>query len=199
MDNPCTHLFSERDIFLRRQWQQGLVAVTRPVLRWLRLFRPATIDLVLTKMMRGNDPQDMADAEFLVRRDHISEAQILEALSQLQPIGLVELRETLAAATPIVLAMARRIPGGPQFLRPLRQASSWTTALKRLAGPCPPRRGGSRPSSRPAPRGRAGSPPANARAGRGLAAARQGPQWNRRGDNQASNQAVNPWIGSLHG
>ena len=64
-------------------------------------------------MMRGNDPQDMADAEFLVRRDHISEAQILEALSQLQPIGLVELRETLAAATPIVLAMARRIPGGP--------------------------------------------------------------------------------------
>jgi len=28
-------------------------------------------------MMRGNDPQDMADAEFLICHDRISEAQLL--------------------------------------------------------------------------------------------------------------------------
>ena len=33
----------------------------------------AAIDFVLTKMMRGNDEQDMADAEFLVRHDRITE------------------------------------------------------------------------------------------------------------------------------
>src|SRR5438552_8531923 len=59
-----THLFSEREIFLRRQWQQESVSVTRPALRWLRLFRPATIDLVLSKIMRGNDEEYMTDAEF---------------------------------------------------------------------------------------------------------------------------------------
>src|SRR5258708_5991807 len=42
-----THLFSERQVFLREQWQENLVSVTRPSLRWLRLVRPATVDLVL--------------------------------------------------------------------------------------------------------------------------------------------------------
>jgi hypothetical protein len=43
--------------------------------RWLRLFRPATLDLILTKVMRGDDPQDIADITFLIRR-RITLAQI---------------------------------------------------------------------------------------------------------------------------
>ncbi len=104
-----THLFSEREIFLRQQWHQNLVCVKQPVLRWLRLFRPATIDLVLTKMMRGNDPQDMVDAEFMIRSDRITEAQLTEAFSQMKPIELVELRDAFAQAKPIVLKLARGI------------------------------------------------------------------------------------------
>ena len=68
-----THLFSEREVFLRQNWQQSVVAVTRSALRWLDLVRPATIDLILSKMMRGSDPQDMADAEFMIRHDRITE------------------------------------------------------------------------------------------------------------------------------
>jgi hypothetical protein len=104
-----THLFSEREIFLRQQWQQVLVTLTRPALRWLRLFRLATLDLVLTKMMRGDDPQDMADAEFLIRHDHISEAQLLEGFAQMKAIKLSELREAFAKAKPIVLRFASEI------------------------------------------------------------------------------------------
>jgi len=78
-----THLFTEKGIFLRRDWQQPIVPVVRPALRWLRLFRPATVDLVLTKMMRGNDSQDMADAEFMIRHDRITETQFVEAFSQM--------------------------------------------------------------------------------------------------------------------
>ena len=105
-----THLFGEREIFLRFDWQEHLVAVTRPVLRCLRLFRPAGIDLVLSKMMRGNDPQDMADAEFIIRHDRLSETQLVEAFSQMKPIELVELRDAFAQAKPIVLKLAREIP-----------------------------------------------------------------------------------------
>jgi hypothetical protein len=102
-----THLFSEREVFLRRQWHQSLVTVDRPVLRWLRLCRPATVDLVLTKMMRGNDPQDMADAGFMIRHDRITEPQLLEAFSQMKPIELAELRDAFAKAKPFVLKMVR--------------------------------------------------------------------------------------------
>lgn len=102
-----THLFSEREILLRHQWQQNLVTVARPVLRWLRLFRPATIDLVLSKMMRGNDPQDMADAEFMLRHDNITEEQLVEAFAQMKPIELAELRDAFAKAKPLVIGMAR--------------------------------------------------------------------------------------------
>jgi hypothetical protein len=55
-----THLFRADQVFLRRDWEQHLVPMPRPATRWLRLFRPATLDLILTKMMRGDDPQDLA-------------------------------------------------------------------------------------------------------------------------------------------
>ena len=102
-----THLFSEAEIFLRRNWHDHLVLVTRPALRWLRLFRPATVDLILTKMMRGNDPQDMADAGFMIRHDRITEAELLQAFEQMKPVELVELRDAFERAKPVVLKLAR--------------------------------------------------------------------------------------------
>jgi hypothetical protein len=102
-----THLFDEREIFLRKQWQQDVVAIERPIVQNVRLFRPATIDLVLSKMMRGNDPQDMSDAGFMIRHDKITESQLSEAFSQMKPIDLVELRDAFESAKPVVLRLAR--------------------------------------------------------------------------------------------
>src|SRR5437870_2524349 len=62
-----THLFSETEVFLRQEWCDHILPVAHPAVRWIRLSRLATVDLILTKMMRGNDPQDMADAEFRIR------------------------------------------------------------------------------------------------------------------------------------
>ncbi len=101
-----THLFREDQVFLRKTWGQYLVPVTLPQLRQLRLFRPATLDLILTKMMRGDDPQDMPDAEFMIRHDRITELQLTRAFSEMKPIELVELREAFLKATPVVLKMA---------------------------------------------------------------------------------------------
>lgn len=102
-----THLFPETEVFLRKDWLQQIIPVTKLNLRHLKLFRPATIDLILSKMMRGDDPQDMADAEFMIRHDRITEAQLQEAFAQMKPIELVELRDAFAKAKPIVLKVVR--------------------------------------------------------------------------------------------
>jgi hypothetical protein len=62
-------------------------------------------------MMRGNDPQDMADAGFMIRHDRITEGQLLAAFSQMKPIELVELRDAFARAKPIIMDLARAVPG----------------------------------------------------------------------------------------
>jgi hypothetical protein len=107
-----THLFRADQIFLRLGWDQHLVPVTRPATRWLRLFRPATLDLILTKMMRGNDPQDMADVAFLIRHDRVTSAQIESAFAEVVIPDLVELRDAFEQAKPRVLELARK--GGMQ-------------------------------------------------------------------------------------
>lgn len=104
-----THLFPESEVFLRRDWLNHIIPITRLNLRHLRLFRPATVDLVLTKMMRGNDEQDMADAEFMIRHDRITEPHLLEAFAQMKPIELAELRDAFMKAKPIVLKIANKV------------------------------------------------------------------------------------------
>ncbi len=101
-----THLFQARGVFLRRDWLENIVPIARLSLRHLKLFRPSTIDLVLTKMMRGNDPQDMADAKFMVEHDKITRAQLEAAFAVMNPIELVELRDAFAKARPIVTGFA---------------------------------------------------------------------------------------------
>ena len=91
------------------QWQKEIVPVQLPTVQKVQLFRPATLDLILSKMMRGSDPQDMADAGFMIRHDHISEAQLAVAFSQMKPIELAELRDAFGQAKPIVLQLAREI------------------------------------------------------------------------------------------
>ena len=101
-----THLFPATEIFLRKNWLEQIIPIARLPLRHLKLFRPATIDLILTKMMRGNDPQDMADAKFMITHDRITKAQLHESFSQMNPIELVELRDSFKRAQPTVLGFA---------------------------------------------------------------------------------------------
>ena len=103
-----THLFEADQVFLRRDWEQHLVPVTRPATRWLRLFRPATLDLILTKMMRGDDVEDMRDVAFMIRHDGITPEQIESALADAVIPDLQELRDAFEGAKPRVRELARR-------------------------------------------------------------------------------------------
>jgi hypothetical protein len=104
-----THLFRGDQVFLRRDWEQHLVPISRPPLRWLRLFRPATLDLILTKMMRGDDAQDMADIEFLITHDRVTPEQIEGAFKEAVIPDLVELRDAFERAKPVVRALAEKL------------------------------------------------------------------------------------------
>lgn len=97
-----THLFEANQVFLRPDWESQLVPIERPSTRWLQLFRPATLDLILTKMMRGDDPQDMADVDFLIRHDRITADQLEAALGDVVLPELAELRAAFAQARPRV-------------------------------------------------------------------------------------------------
>jgi hypothetical protein len=103
-----THLFGEQQVFLRRQWESEILPVLRPPLKFLRLFRPATIDLVLTKMMRGNDEQDMQDVDFMLRHDRITLSQIEAAFRDAVIPGGIELRDAYDRARPTVLMLAQK-------------------------------------------------------------------------------------------
>jgi hypothetical protein len=60
-----THLFTDSQVILSPDWLKSIVPISLENLRFLRLFRPSTSDLILTKMMRI-DPQDRSDIEFLI-------------------------------------------------------------------------------------------------------------------------------------
>jgi len=102
-----THLFQSDQVFLRRDWESHLLPILRPETRWLRLFRPATLDLILSKMMRGDDPQDMEDVDFMIRHDRIPVGLVEEAMRQVVLPNLIELRDAFEVARPRVLELAK--------------------------------------------------------------------------------------------
>lgn len=105
-----THLFQEDQVFLRPEWEQHIVPVLRPPTRWLKLLRPATVDLILTKMMRGADPQDMADVDFLIRHDRITPEQMEPAFATVRMPDIQELRDAFDRALPVVRRLLADAP-----------------------------------------------------------------------------------------
>jgi len=108
-----THLFRADQVFLRSDWERHIIPITRPPLIRLKLSRPATLDLILTKMMRGDDPQDLADIEFMIRHDRIIPAELEATLTQAVIPDLVELRDAFERAKPLVRELVRRFESAP--------------------------------------------------------------------------------------
>lgn len=97
-----THMFEENQVFLRPDWESQIAEVLRPPMRYLKLFRPHTIDLILTKMMRGDDPQDLSDIEFLIEHDRITREQMEPAFQTVLMPDIQELRDAFERALPRV-------------------------------------------------------------------------------------------------
>jgi hypothetical protein len=87
-----THLFQEDQVFLRPDWKAHIQPVLRPSTRWLRLYRPHSLDLILTKMMRGEDRQDLEDIQFLLNAEGITEEAMETAFSSVRIPDVEDLR-----------------------------------------------------------------------------------------------------------
>lgn len=76
-----THLFEDRQVILTSDWLEKVVVLPVQGLAKLRLFRPSTEDLILTKMMRV-DPDDQNDICFLTTQNDFSMSSLKSALSR---------------------------------------------------------------------------------------------------------------------
>ena len=58
--------------------------------------------------MRGVDPQDLDDVEFMIRHDRVSSSEMESALDQAVIPDLIEFRDAFERAKPLVLEKVRR-------------------------------------------------------------------------------------------
>ena len=100
-----THLFSDDQVILTPGWLAAIVPILGENWRWLRVFRPSTVDLILTKMMR-DDPQDLADIGFLLRQESLGAATMRAAVAAARVPNIEEIRGAFLANQPRVLALA---------------------------------------------------------------------------------------------
>ena len=98
-----THLFRELEIILTPDWLTRRVRLPLELHR-LAIFRPCTLDLVLTKMARA-DENDLADIGFLLRQERLTAEQLRAAFSCARIPDVPEIQELFRAAQPKVLAL----------------------------------------------------------------------------------------------
>lgn len=100
-----THLFREVDVILRPDWLRWRVQIPL-AMRHLQVFRPATLDLILTKMARA-DANDLADIRFLLEREPVTTGQLQEAFVKARLPDVPEIQALFSAAQPAVLALVQ--------------------------------------------------------------------------------------------
>lgn len=105
-----THIFQEDQVILSPNWLENTVPIELG-LNHIQLRRPSTLDLVLTKMMRGNDPKDLEDASFLIATGGINPEQLEEAFKTAVVPDVGEIREAFQQAQPSVMEIARKLAG----------------------------------------------------------------------------------------
>jgi hypothetical protein len=95
-----THLFTDDDVILREGWEDRKVPIDLNF-KNLKLFRPATEDLILTKMMR-DDPQDLTDIRFLISREPDVIPKVERAIQEAKVPPISEIQEQFGRVTPKV-------------------------------------------------------------------------------------------------
>ena len=100
-----THLFPDDQVILTPDWLGRIVEIPSAEWKLARVHRPATLDLILTKMMR-EDPHDLADVGFLLRQEAIGPDSLGAAFAAARVPAFEEIERAFAANQPRVLALA---------------------------------------------------------------------------------------------
>jgi hypothetical protein len=105
-----THLFRESEVIVQPDWASRRVKLP---LRFVKLavYRPAVVDLILTKMSRA-DEQDLEDIQFLLHQESVPASELSKAFSRARVPDVAEIRALFLAAQSKVL----RLAGGHQSM-----------------------------------------------------------------------------------
>ncbi len=130
-----THIFPECDVVLTPEWKQHLIPLHHEGMTKLNLQRPRMLDLLVSKMGRG-DVQDLADVRSMLRLHHEVTGthltgEVVAAAARRAHVPEIY-REIFTRASERIVAAAREMDGGPQN-RPTQSLFSPT--------PPPPRQG----------------------------------------------------------
>jgi hypothetical protein len=98
-----THLFREIDVIIQPDWMLRRLRL-RLDLPKLTVYRPASIDLILTKMARGDD-DDLEDIGFLLKQEPLTRDQLNTAFEQARVPEIPEIQELFDLAKLKVLAL----------------------------------------------------------------------------------------------
>ncbi len=90
-----THLFEDRQVILTPDWLDRVVPLPIEGLVKLRLYRPSTVDLILTKMMRV-DPDDQNDIRFLMTQPDYSAGAMQSVLFRAVVPHIEEIQEAFS-------------------------------------------------------------------------------------------------------
>lgn len=113
-----THIFPEREVALTPEWKQHTVPLPQDKLTKLNLLRPRVLDLVISKMGRG-DAQDVADVRSMLRLHRevtgleITSAQIADAAKRASVPAIY--REIFPRACERIVAAAREMELSPRI------------------------------------------------------------------------------------
>ena len=102
-----THLFREVDVILQPDWMVRRVQLHLDLGK-LTVFRPATIDLILTKMARADD-DDLRDIRFLLEQEPLTVEQLQAAFDRARIPDIPEIQDLFGRAQPKVVALPRII------------------------------------------------------------------------------------------
>jgi hypothetical protein len=105
-----THLFRESEVILIPEGFNQRVSIPQHFNR-LSLFRPATLDRILTKMARG-DANDLVDIDFLLRHDPLKPERLRDAFKRARVPEIPEIQDLFRSAQSKVLALAAANQGG---------------------------------------------------------------------------------------
>lgn len=100
-----THLFQEDQVILSPGWKSKRITIDLGF-DHLKIQRPSTLDLILTKMMRGRDPKDMEDIKFLLSSEKITVVELEENFKTALIPDILEIKAAFIEAQPSVLEMA---------------------------------------------------------------------------------------------
>lgn len=102
-----THLFRESEVILTPDWLAHRVRVAVELPK-LSIWRPSSLDLVLSKMARG-DENDLTDLRFLLQEGSIRAGDLSSVFARARLPDVAETRELFRAAQPKVLEIARQL------------------------------------------------------------------------------------------